>query len=251
MFSMLRAMIDVTLFLQCLLVLSLMLFQNRTFHTSELFIHCMTVYECLLFFSFCDCVVCTPDFFKTSLCVCLCVFPRSFGKTWGWINDDRIFILWVNYPFKTFYKHLVVWGSTLLTRWNTIYLDLCVDRLFFCLLMQMGHEWEHVSLQYFINSIYSGLSVWHGSLPSCCSLLECKLCDLCLTYMGTVSSESLEEGRSQLLFLFSFCFDTLFLFRWPDYVGSVTPKSFARSLSIMSYNFPTAAFFSGLSYLFK
>ncbi len=24
-----------------------------------------------------------------------------FGTPWGWVNDDRIFIFWVNYPFKT------------------------------------------------------------------------------------------------------------------------------------------------------
>ncbi len=23
-----------------------------------------------------------------------------FGTTWGWVNDDRIFIFWVNYPFS-------------------------------------------------------------------------------------------------------------------------------------------------------
>lgn len=45
MFSMLRAMMDVTLFSQCLIVFSLMLFQNRM-----LFIHCTTINKYYFYF---------------------------------------------------------------------------------------------------------------------------------------------------------------------------------------------------------
>ncbi len=31
-----------------------------------------------------------------------------FGTTWGWVNDDRIFIFWVNYPFKLCHGFVII-----------------------------------------------------------------------------------------------------------------------------------------------
>ncbi len=42
-----------------------------------------------------------------------------FGSTWGWVNDDRIFIFWVNCLFKDLVQSLV----------NVIFVSMCVQSL--------------------------------------------------------------------------------------------------------------------------
>ncbi len=128
MFSTLRAMMDVTLFLQCLLVCPSCC--SKTVYFSYTVWLCMNV-----FFFFCDSVlfglqISLKRHFVCMLCVC--VFPRRFGKIWGWINDDRILIFCLNYHFKTFYKHLVVWGSTLLNWLNNLSWPICWQIFFVC-----------------------------------------------------------------------------------------------------------------------
>ncbi len=47
-----------------------------------------------------------------------------FGTTWGWVNDDQIFIFWVNYPFKwTDLTAVALWGLLSLISWiNSLFL---------------------------------------------------------------------------------------------------------------------------------